>query len=42
MPSATNVGPAWAIPEYETVTELDHVTYLEGCGWTDASSHWAM
>jgi len=33
-----NVGPVRAVAEYETVSELDHVTYLEGCGWTDAGS----
>jgi len=42
MPSATNVGPARAVTEYETVSELDRVTYLDGCGWTNVGSHWAM
>ena len=41
-PRATNIGPIQAVTEYETVSELDHLTHLEGCGWTDTGSHWAM
>ena len=42
-PRATNVGPARAVTEYETVSELDRVTCLEGCvGWMDAGSKWPM